>query len=178
MLHLPNKSERTSDFNKTPYSLTFCWGFFADKVCLEISNFIVNWYSASEIQHLCSAISNLQSDDILQVKFFLANKNKTLLFYRMSSCRVIILCSCVALTITSIQHVSRKTAQGPWTSCNGFVGFPSILTCYSFCFKVFDNLYLFSRDDITKTCYCCDQVPGLSDQYLSNSEKVSFKTGR
>uniref|UniRef100_A0A8W8NNQ4 C-type lectin domain-containing protein n=1 Tax=Magallana gigas TaxID=29159 RepID=A0A8W8NNQ4_MAGGI len=34
-----------------------------------------------------------------------------------------------------------------------------------------------SRDFITGTCYCCDQVPGLDDQYLSNSDKRSFKTG-
>lgn len=124
---------------------------------LRYLKFVVRWYSVNRI---------------------LLSKIRSYLLYRMNSSIAIILFSCVALTITSIQHVSRKSTQALWTSCNRFDGFPSILTCYSFCINVFDDLYLFSRDFITGTCYCCDKVPGLDDQYLSNSDKRSFKTGR
>lgn len=141
-------------FQKRPYSKTaqIRWYF-----SLRYLKFVVRWYSANRI---------------------LLGKVRSYLLYRMNSNTAIILFSCVALTFTSIQHVSRKTTQALWTSCNRFDGFPSILTCYSFCINVFDDLYLFSRDFITGTCYCCDQVPGLNDQYLSNSDKRSFKTGR
>lgn len=142
------------------------WGFFFNNMktaqirwhfSLRYLNFVVRWYSVNRI---------------------LLSKIRSYLLYRMNSSTAIILFSCVALAITSIQHVSRKTTQALWTSCRRFDGFPSILTCYSFCINVFDDLYLFSRDFITGTCYCCDQVPGLNDQYLSNSDKRSFKTGR
>lgn len=89
-----------------------------------------------------------------------------------------VLFSCIILTTASTQHFSRKTLQAPWTSCNRYNGFTSILTCERFCRFVFDSLYLFSREVIGGTCYCCDKKPGVSDEYFPDDVRESYIPGK
>lgn len=96
----------------------------------------------------------------------------------MNLSMAMVLFSCINLTTASTQHFSRKTLQAPWTSCNRYNGFTSILTCERFCRFVFDSLYLFSHGVIEGTCYCCDKKPGDSDEYFPDDVRESYIPGR
>lgn len=96
----------------------------------------------------------------------------------MNLSMAMVLFSCIILSTASTQHFSRKTLQAPWTSCNRYNGFTSILTCERFCRSVFDSLYLLSRDVIGGTCYCCDKKPGVSDEYFPDDVRESYIPGK
>lgn len=96
----------------------------------------------------------------------------------MNLSMAMVLFSCINLTTASTQHFSRKTLQAPWTSCNRYNGFTSILTCERFCRFVFDSLYLLSRDVIGGTCYCCDKQPGVGDEYFPDDVRESYIPGK
>ncbi|XP_052692168.1 uncharacterized protein LOC128170441 [Crassostrea angulata] len=95
----------------------------------------------------------------------------------MNLSMAMVLFSCIILITASTQHFSRKTLQAPWTSCNRYNGFTSILTCERFCRFVFDSLYLFSHGVIEGTCYCCDKKPGDSDEYFPDDVRESYIPG-
>lgn len=96
----------------------------------------------------------------------------------MNLTMAIVLFSCIILKTASKQHFSRKTLRAPWTSCNRYNGFTSILTCDRFCRLEFDSLYLLSRDVIGGTCYCCDKKPGVSDEYFPDDVRESYIPGK
>lgn len=91
--------------------------------------------------------------------------------------RVLVSFSCVVSTISSNHNLYRKTSTVPWTSCKRLNGLTSILKCYRECREAFDELYLFSRDVNTGTCYCCDKKPGVDDVLIPEFERETFITG-
>lgn len=76
--------------------------------------------------------------------------------------------ACVVSTISSNHNVYRKTNAVPCASCKRLNGSTSILKCYRECMDVFGDLYLFMRDVIMGTCYCCDKKPGVDDVLIQS----------
>lgn len=92
----------------------------------------------------------------------------------------IILCF-IDVTITFKHHIYHTTRKAPWTACIRFNGTSSVLKCFRLCTKVFDGLYMFSRDVTTGICYCCDKEPGVKNTLYENisteDKRETFITG-